>query len=91
MKNIIRKIRFNKLTNEGKVLHTKKMVANSLSMFSKMNKELEEANNTLETVITQDTAVLSDISNNIDNANAELEANKALQGKLSQFIKGDIE
>lgn len=88
MKNIFRK---RKLTNEEKVIQSKNRVQGALSMFTRIHNDLEEVNSTLETVIAQDTTTMSAINQNIDNANAELEANKKLQEKIKPFIKGETE
>lgn len=91
MKNIFRKRKNIELTNEEKVSQSKVKVQGALSMFTKINKDLEEVNTTLEEVVSQDTLMVEVINQNIENANAELEANKKLQEKIQQFIKGDIE
>lgn len=91
MKNIFRKRKNIELTNEEKVNQSKNKVQSALSMFTQIYADLEEANTTLETVIVQDTVQVSAINQNIDNANAELEANKKLQEKIKPFIKGETE
>ena len=90
MKNIFRK-RNIELTNEEKVAQSKNKVQGALSMFTRIYADLEEANTTLETVITQDTDKVSVIKQNIDNANAELEGNRKLQEQIKPFIKGETE
>lgn len=91
MKNFFRKRKALELTNEEKVTQSKAKVESALSMFTQIYGELEEVNTTLETVIAQNNEKVTAISQNTDNANAELEANKKLQEKLKQFIKGDTE
>jgi cell division septum initiation protein DivIVA len=87
MKNIFRR----RKTNEEKVRQSITKVESALSMFTEINSDLEEVNGILETVIAQDTDSVSSININIENANAELVANKQLQEKIKQFIKGDNE
>lgn len=91
MKNIFRKRKVIELTNEEKVTQSKTKVQSALSMFTQIYADLEEANTTLETVIVQDTVQVSAINQNIDNANAELEANKKLQEQIKPFIKGETD
>lgn len=89
MRNIFRRRKHIEPTNEEKVSQSKTKVENALSMFTKIHSELEEVNQTLETVVIQDQEKLIAIQQNIENANKELEANKELQNKLKQFIKGE--
>ena len=89
MKNIFRRNKATELTNEEKVNESRARVESALSMFTQIHADLQEANSTLETVVAQNNEQVALISQNTDSANTELEANKKLQEKIKQFIKGD--
>lgn len=77
---------FLSLTNEQKVDEAKQKIESSLSMFSKINKDISEANEVLENVIKEETQRVIEIERNRDKASDELQANKSLQEKVQQFI-----
>lgn len=87
--NLIKRTRGNQklyLTNEQKVSESRIRIENSLSMFSDINDEINDINDTLSTVIEEDSYKQIKLQQNIDRANDELKANQALQEKVKQFI-----
>lgn len=87
--NLIKRTRGNQklyLTNEQKVSESRVRIENSLSMFSDINDEINDINDTLSTVIEEDSYKQIKLQQNIDRANDELKANQALQEKVKQFI-----
>lgn len=79
------------LTNEEKVSATKAKVEGALNTFANIYSELEEANVTLAVVVAEDKQSVEKLNHNIEQAQAELVANKELQEKLKPFIKGATE
>ncbi len=56
-------------------------------MFHSINKDIEEANATLEEVIVEDKQKIKNIRLNLEKAESELQANKGLQEQLKNFLK----
>lgn len=75
------------LTSQQKVEDARDRIERSFSMFKSINNEIEDVNKELTDLIEKDKVIVEDIKKNIDNAELELQANKALQEKVSQFIK----
>lgn len=88
IKNLFRrkKNRYIYLTNEQKVSESRVRIENSMSMFSDINNEINEINETLLAVIEEDSIKQTKLQQNIDKANDEFTANRALQEKVQQFI-----
>lgn len=75
------------LTNEQKVAYAKRKIELKLNLFKEIHEEIESANEVLQVVIVEDTERMKQIEKNIESANDELNANKALQQQLQIFIK----
>lgn len=90
MRNIFRKNKVSNLTNEEKINASKAKSENALGMFTKIYKDLVEANQELNEVVIDDKAKVESLNRNITDAVKEMEANVELQEKLKPFIKGDI-
>ena len=88
--NIFRKNKVSELTSEEKVNASKAKAENALGMFTKIYKDLEEANQELGDVVVDDSVKVESLQRNIADAVKEMEANVELQEKLKPFIKGDI-
>lgn len=88
MKNIFRKKTVARpLTNAEKVQQAQDTVKHGFSMFVEANELIAEANETLEAVIENDKLEIARTNANLEKAQDELQANKALQEQLKPFIR----
>ncbi|MFJ7982370.1 hypothetical protein ACIQ1D_19090 [Lysinibacillus xylanilyticus] len=74
-------------TNEEIVQKAKDTIQSSLSMFHSIHSNIEGANETLRTVISEENQRIADIQQNVSTAELELEGNLKLQEQLKVFVK----
>ncbi len=81
------KLKKKQTTSEERVQLAQNKITSSLNMFHSINKDIEEANATLEEVIVEDKQKIKNIRLNLEKAESELQANKGLQEQLKNFLK----
>lgn len=74
------------IDNDGKIESLRDEVTGLFSEFKKMHDKLGEVNSELSTVILEEEIVLERANKRIEQAKAELQANKGLQSRVSDFI-----
>lgn len=83
MRNVFRK----RLSNTEKVLQSKEKIQRSFGLFNQINNDIEEAKDTLQSVIQEEKEKVTQLELNINSAQRELKANEELQKQIKPFIK----
>ncbi|QOV08208.1 hypothetical protein Kirov_9 [Bacillus phage Kirov] len=74
------------LDGDGKIESLSEEVQGIFAKFGLMHKQLENVNNELNTIVEDETAIKEKAEANIAKAQSQLEKNKKLQDKVSEFI-----
>lgn len=74
-------------SNSERIQNARERIDSHLESFNKLKNELVEVNNDLETIIVESKQKITSLNMDIESAEAEMKANKALVNRVEEFIK----